>query len=401
MPQTQPQPKGERILVVSPWGIGGGYCGPLTLLDRLFGEVHRRYGLRVDALYRDRGDEVVPTWVDRAFPVAAGTRLHFGRRAQIVWTLRAAAILARHAGDYHCIHLHGAYWSTLFPALFVRRTGLSLLPVLEHGDLSPGWFPRSLAQSFLRRRAVDKTVAVFCLSEGIASEARACGWQHRQLAPIGNPVGADFHPVTRAAPTKLGVRLGFAGKLGPTKQPERVLAAVAELVRTGIDASALFVGPYATSDYEARFSHQVASLGLQSRTTVTGFTDQVATHMKRDMDLFVLPSQAEGMPGALAEALSCGLPAIVTNVGEMGNVMAASQAGTVVDGSAGSIAAAVTRLLDEPGLYGRMSEKAAAYAARHYSASAVAAQFQQRLFAAMDGARPSVRVKVNSEDTCP
>lgn len=371
----------ERLLVVSPWGLSGGYSGPIMLLNRLFGELHRRHGVRIDVLYRNRGDETVPAWVNRAYAVDIGSRQRFGRRAQLAWAIRAAAFLARHASGYRCVHLHGAYWVSLFPALFDRCANLSVLPVLEAGDLASGRLPRSSAQRFLRQRAAAKTISLFYLSAGIAREAHAAGWQCDRLVPIANPVDGSFHLVARKAPTETAVRLGFAGKLGPTKRPDRVLAAVAKLVNEGIDASAVFVGPYATAEYETYFKRQVASLGLQSRAKVTGFTDDVASYMKHSMDMFVLPSMAEGMPGALAEAMACGLPFIVTDVGEMGNVSASSGAGVIVDGSAESIVAATKRLLAESHVYKRMSENAAAHAARYFSPAAVADRFFDNMLA--------------------
>lgn len=73
-----------------------------------------------------------------------------------------------------------------------------------------------------------------------------------------------------------------------------------------------------------------ARLGVQS-VSFEGQTDDVAG-IWRDYHALVLPSRAEGLPLALVEAMMCGRPAVVTNVG--GN------AEVVEDGVNGFLAAA-------------------------------------------------------------
>jgi len=59
----------------------------------------------------------------------------------------------------------------------------------------------------------------------------------------------------------------------------------------------------------------IERMGIKSRVILTGFLepDQIAIWFNRS-DIFLLPSEREGWPTVLLEALACGLPAVVTNV---------------------------------------------------------------------------------------
>ena len=59
---------------------------------------------------------------------------------------------------------------------------------------------------------------------------------------------------------------------------------------------------------------RAAELGLSSSIVFTGQIGDVRPYLTM-ADLFVLPSDKEGFPHALLEAMACGLPSIVTDVG--------------------------------------------------------------------------------------
>lgn len=84
-------------------------------------------------------------------------------------------------------------------------------------------------------------------------------------------------------------------------------------------------------------AHLAAKLGLRN-VSFEGQTTDVAA-VWRDHHALVLPSRAEGLPLSLVEAMMCGRPSIVTNVG--GN------AEVVDDGATGFLCAPTEESLDE------------------------------------------------------
>ncbi len=89
---------------------------------------------------------------------------------------------------------------------------------------------------------------------------------------------------------------------------------------------------------------RVRDLGLGKRVWLAGARDDVPELM-RGLDLFVLPSLAEGISNTLLEAMACGLPVVATDVG----------------GNAELIDQGVTGLLVPPGDPALLAEAMATY----------------------------------------
>ena len=90
-------------------------------------------------------------------------------------------------------------------------------------------------------------------------------------------------------------------------------------------------------------------------------------------DVFVLASYAEGMPYALLESMAAGIPAIVTRVGAIPDVVEEGIHGLFVPlRDAKAIAQAIARLAEDRDLLTRMGVACRKQIARHYTAERVA-----------------------------
>ncbi len=86
---------------------------------------------------------------------------------------------------------------------------------------------------------------------------------------------------------------------------------------------------------------QIAGTGLSTQIRLLGNRNDVAP-LLAEFDIFVLSSIAEGMPGAVLEAMATGLPVVATAVGGVGEVVMAGVTGTLVGASdAKALAAAL------------------------------------------------------------
>ncbi len=99
---------------------------------------------------------------------------------------------------------------------------------------------------------------------------------------------------------------------------------------------------------EARLREQASALGVEASVAFLGGVPDVAPRL-RAADAAVLPSRTEGMPVALIEAMSCGLPVVATAVGGSAEVLRDGTTGRLVPpDSPAALAEALAEALLEP-----------------------------------------------------
>jgi glycosyltransferase involved in cell wall biosynthesis len=139
-----------------------------------------------------------------------------------------------------------------------------------------------------------------------------------------------------------------AGRLVPAKRLHDFIAVVARLRRTRPEFRAAIAGTGPLEEElradasRRRVADAIDFLGLQS-----GIED-----VYRSTRIFLLTSAFEGLSVALGEALASGVPAVVTDVGDLRDLVHDGVNGFVCPaGDVVALAAAVDRLLDDAALY--------------------------------------------------
>ena len=171
----------------------------------------------------------------------------------------------------------------------------------------------------------------------------------RRLAVLPNGVdGRFFLPARPRSPGPL--RLLFVGRLGEQKNVARLLAALA-LVREPVTLDIVGAG-----ELRADLERTRTELGLTSvrfRGTQTG---DALVACYRWADAFVLPSNKEGMPLALLEAMAASLPVIGTAVAGTTDVV--GDDGLLVAPDPAALAGAIDRLAADEALRSRLAARA-------------------------------------------
>jgi teichuronic acid biosynthesis glycosyltransferase TuaC len=100
---------------------------------------------------------------------------------------------------------------------------------------------------------------------------------------------------------------------------------------------------------EAALRKLVAELGFTDRVHFLGQVshDKLPTLMSA-ADVVVLPSEREGLANAWIEALACGAPLVIPDIGGAGEVVRSAAAGRIAARDPGAIAVAVNELLADP-----------------------------------------------------
>lgn len=192
--------------------------------------------------------------------------------------------------------------------------------------------------------AAGRAAAVITVCSALRDEVVALGVDPDKVVSLRNGVDLQlFQPVERAA---VRARLGLArftlltvGHLVPVKAQELAIAALPELP----DVELLIAGSGPRRD---TLDQLARALDVGDRVRFLGAVPQAQL---RDYygaaDALVLPSEREGWANVLLEAMACGTPVIASRVWGTPEVVAAPEAGLLMDERSGAGVARAVRAL--------------------------------------------------------
>lgn len=179
-------------------------------------------------------------------------------------------------------------------------------------------------------------------------------------------------------PTKLNEKINLRNDLGLPIQDLLVTFVGGIIPRKGVDllleawklvsveyptAQLLLVGPIyidnpELAEFYQRLKDKIGKSQLQRKVHFIGMVDNVVDYL-RASDIFVLPSIREGLPSTLLEAMSCGLPCIITSfLGYSEYIARNSEEIIVVPRDADALSQAIINLLKSQELRMKLGAKA-------------------------------------------
>jgi len=182
-----------------------------------------------------------------------------------------------------------------------------------------------------------------------------------------------------AVRARLGLRadefvLVCTARLSHEKGIDILLSAVSLLMQRGLPCKCIIVGE---GYLRGELVEQMQRLGLMERVFLVGFQEDVRPYLSA-ANAFVLTSHMEGLPFSVLEAMACGLPCVLTNVGGNGEAVAQGVNGLVVNpGSAEEVAEAIAYLLANPQECARMSLAARSRAESEFDVATKMAEIKQ------------------------
>jgi len=221
------------------------------------------------------------------------------------------------------VHCHNKF-STIRAAVVARLAGARGVVSTRHGMTPLPYRLRKELRFWL-------TAAVFC-----DRVVAVCDSARRNMITGARPVAHKVVTIRNGAwpacvegerrVARRGFTLISVGRFVRAKNYDTLIRAVAKARRVVPDLNLWLLG-----DGEERLTLNQLSveLGLASAVRFCGERRDVGSWL-RAADVFVLSSISEGLPVSMLEAMAAGLPAIVTEVGGLPELVALSGAGTTV-----------------------------------------------------------------------
>jgi len=291
---------------------GDGWAGAEVSAFHLITELNRRPGVRIEAAVLNPG-ELYDRLRDRGVAVQLFDETRNGTRALIRRLVRTLS-----ESQTQLVHSH-RYKEHLISAVASRRCGVFHLrsshgrpPGLSFNGRVHGlaaWIDRVVA-----RWAGSDWIAV---SEDLATEI--AGPRSRvTVVPNGIPLEApapDRATLEAAFGAGPAWWIGFVGRFEAVKRPDRFVRLIAALPESvgGRQVRGVMLGDGLLFEQTA---NQIAAAGLTERISLAGHRND-AERLIASLDLLILPSDHEGDPMVLLEAMRARVPVVASRVGSL------------------------------------------------------------------------------------
>ncbi|HSE61330.1 MAG TPA: glycosyltransferase family 4 protein [Candidatus Saccharimonadales bacterium] len=208
------------------------------------------------------------------------------------------------------VHVHDATYVSCAAAVFIARLLGKPVVLTQHVGLvqhpSP-WIMRAqkLVHATIGAYVYKVANAIFTLNDRVEAHVLAYGAQPERVVPLANGVDTSlFYPADANEKQALRREFGlstdrlialFVGRFVPKKGFDKVLAAK-------------------DSSYQLVFAGGEANMFTDDNTVVMGILSQdELAKLYRAADVFVLPSEGEGFPLSIQEAMATGLPIVTAH----------------------------------------------------------------------------------------
>ena len=209
--------------------------------------------------------------------------------------------------------------------------------------------------------AVNAAVSkVICVSNGVKDALVESGVEAGRCVVVYNGIDKDAGPLgdAREVRSSLGIAAdtfltGTAGSLLKRKRTALLIDALPFLKKGGRDVRCLVVGD---GPEMARLKEQAKRLGVEDMAVFAGFSSD-ALSLINCMDLFVLPSEGEGLPRVILEAMLLSKPVVAFDVSGVREVVDDGVTGLILKKEGGeAIASSVKELMSDTARMKAMGE---------------------------------------------
>jgi len=176
---------------------------------------------------------------------------------------------------------------------------------------------------------------IICNSLAGLEYAAACGFPRGRMTVIPNGIDTERFKTDAVARKRLRaewgiaeneILIGLVARLDPMKDHPTFLRAAAMLIQERTDVRFVCVGE-GVEPYKIELRRLASALGLDGRLIWAGARHDVQA-VCNALDIASSSSYGEGFSNTIAEAMACGVPCVVTDVGDSASIV--GSAGSVV-----------------------------------------------------------------------
>jgi glycosyltransferase involved in cell wall biosynthesis len=167
-----------------------------------------------------------------------------------------------------------------------------------------------------------------------------------------------------------------AGRMAYEKGHDLLIEAAAQVITDCPDVVFLAAGD---GELRLKYETQISRLGLTSQVRFLGYRKDIPDLMAA-ADIYTLPSRSEGMPNALLEAMSLGLPAAAFKMGGVSEIITDGLTGLLATPkNPAALAGIITRLVMDKDLRQKLGSAGQEHVRREYDLQKMLNRYRELL----------------------
>jgi|APSaa5957512535_1039671.scaffolds.fasta_scaffold60976_2 glycosyltransferase involved in cell wall biosynthesis len=278
-----------------------------------------------------------------------------------VFSLEFFKAIKNNIKKFDIVHIHGIYrFPQTITAYFCRKYGLPYI-IRPHGSLSPYLFNS-------KRRKLRKRLYEYLIENRNLNNASAIHYTTEEEMVLAKPLGLKSNtficPISidiskyNDLPVK-GIFRGkykidnskkiilYFGRINFVKGLDILIKAFAKTLNRFQNVLLVIAGPD-NEGYQAQVEQWIKNEKIGKNVILTGMLiGGDILELLKDTDIFVLPSYTENFGIAVAEAMACGLPVVVSNKVNIYRDVLKAGAGLVTNCDSNEISDAFFQLLED------------------------------------------------------
>jgi glycosyltransferase involved in cell wall biosynthesis len=291
--------------------------------------------------------------------------LPMGGEADLMLLPRLVRTMRRERPDL--VHLHSRRGADTLGVLAARLAGVPCVLSRRVDNPEPRWLARRKYGACERVIGISEGIRRVLLDEGVPAERLVCVHSAVDAEAFDRPCDRTWLRAATGVEAD-GALAAVIAQLIPRKGHEVLLQALPQVLERSPDLQVLLLGQ---GPLQADLTTAIRRHGLEGRVHLLGFRRDLE-RLLCCLDLVVHPALMEGLGVSLLQAAAAGVPIVASRAGGIPEVVRDGENGLLVPpGDAAALAAAMQRLLADPGLRRRMGGAGRALVRREFSVEAM------------------------------
>lgn len=241
----------------------------------------------------------------------------------------------------------------LLISLLLRRLMIPYI-IIPHGELTRDsqnnkkWLKKKIANFFLFNHFINHALSIQCLSN---NEVVATYFGRRKFVATN---GINIPSIYKKIFRNNNIKIGYIGRLDAYHKGLDLMLEAIRLKNVFLQKNNIKIEIYG-NDLNGRHAYLNRLINNKNIDDLVTLNKEVICEEKinklLEFDIFMQTSRFEGMPMGILEAMSYGLPCIVTRGTTLGELIEEYDAGWVCETNAENVAECIERCIDEKDLF--------------------------------------------------